>query len=168
MQHFTGFIIFRALVGIGEASYSTIAPTIISDMFVKDIRSRMLALFYFAIPVGSGLGYIVGAETARAAGQWQWGLRVTPIMGALAVVLILFLMEDPARGEHEIEGGHQLSMTSWGTDIKELSRNASFMLSTAGFTCVAFVAGALAWWGPKFIYLGIKTQPGGSGVDQNE
>jgi hypothetical protein len=42
----------RAMVGIGEASYSTIAPTIISDMFVKDMRSKMLALFYFAIPVG--------------------------------------------------------------------------------------------------------------------
>lgn len=43
---------FRTLVGIGEASYSTIAPTIISDMFVQDMRSKMLALFYFAIPVG--------------------------------------------------------------------------------------------------------------------
>ena len=46
------FLLCRAMVGIGEASYSTIAPTIISDMFVKDVRSKMLALFYFAIPVG--------------------------------------------------------------------------------------------------------------------
>lgn len=40
------------LVGIGEASYSTIAPTIISDLFSKNLRSKMLAAFYFAIPVG--------------------------------------------------------------------------------------------------------------------
>lgn len=40
------------LVGIGEASYSTVAPTIISDLFAKNLRSRMLAAFYFAIPVG--------------------------------------------------------------------------------------------------------------------
>lgn len=52
MESFTGFLIMRAIVGVGEASYSTIAPTIISDMFVKDARSKMLALFYFAIPVG--------------------------------------------------------------------------------------------------------------------
>lgn len=51
-QNFGFFITFRALVGVGEASYSTIAPTIISDLFAKDIRSKMLALFYFAIPVG--------------------------------------------------------------------------------------------------------------------
>ena len=52
MPNYEWFLICRAMVGIGEASYSTIAPTIISDMFVKDIRSKMLAFFYFAIPVG--------------------------------------------------------------------------------------------------------------------
>ena len=60
MQNFWAFLFFRALVGIGEASYSTIAPAIISDLFTKDTRSRVLALFYFAIPVGTGLGYILG------------------------------------------------------------------------------------------------------------
>lgn len=56
-QTFGWFLFFRALVGIGEASYSTIAPTIISDLFVQDLRSKMLALFYFAIPVGRYIIY---------------------------------------------------------------------------------------------------------------
>lgn len=56
MSNYTSFLVFRGLVGIGEASYSTIAPTLISDLFVHDVRSKMLALFYFAIPVGSGFG----------------------------------------------------------------------------------------------------------------
>ena len=60
MKNFGAFLFFRALVGIGEASYSTIAPAMIADLFTKDSRSRVLALFYFAIPVGTGLGYIVG------------------------------------------------------------------------------------------------------------
>ena len=42
----------RAMVGIGEASYSTIAPTIIADLFVKDARTKALTIFYFAIPLG--------------------------------------------------------------------------------------------------------------------
>ena len=50
-QDYGSFLAMRAIVGIGEASYSTIAPTIISDMFVKEARSKMLAIFYFAIPV---------------------------------------------------------------------------------------------------------------------
>ena len=105
------FLACRAMVGIGEASYSTIAPTIISDMFVKNMRSRMLAVFYFAIPVGSGLGYIVGAETAKLAGSWHWALRATPAAGVLAVLLILLVMIDPPRGESE--GHHDLQAQSY-------------------------------------------------------
>lgn len=51
-QNYVGFLIMRCLVGTGEANYSTIAPTLISDIFVSNTRSKMLALFYFAIPVG--------------------------------------------------------------------------------------------------------------------
>ena len=46
------FVIMRILVGVGEASYSTIAPTIIADLFINNKRSVALSVFYFAIPVG--------------------------------------------------------------------------------------------------------------------
>ena len=35
MEEYYSFLAMRAIVGIGEASYTTIAPTILSDMFVK-------------------------------------------------------------------------------------------------------------------------------------
>lgn len=49
---FWWFLILRGVVGIGEASYSTIAPTVIADLFTGDKRTRMLSIFYFAIPLG--------------------------------------------------------------------------------------------------------------------
>lgn len=52
LQHFWALLLTRGLVGVGEASYSTIAPTIIADLYVKEKRTNMLSLFYFAIPVG--------------------------------------------------------------------------------------------------------------------
>ncbi|XP_068215167.1 protein spinster-like isoform X2 [Palaemon carinicauda] len=166
MPHYGLFLLFRCFVGVGEASYSTIAPTIISDLFVKDLRSKMLTVFYFAIPVGSGLGYIIGAEVKKlvaAAGTlaipseaWRYGLRVTPAMGLLAVLLIIFVMEEPERGGSE--GGQHLQATSFWNDLKYLFSNKSFILSTLAFTCVTFVAGALAWWGPLFTELGVKIQ----------
>lgn len=152
---FLTFLACRAMVGIGEASYSTIAPTIISDMFVKEKRSMMLALFYFAIPVGSGLGYIVGSETAKLFGAWQWGLRATPVLGILAVILILLLLNDPPRGESE--GHEDLQAASYTEDLANLAANKSFVLSTLGFTCVTFCTGALSWWGPIFIQRGLET-----------
>ncbi|XP_035906093.1 protein spinster isoform X3 [Anopheles stephensi] len=165
MKTFGWFITFRALVGVGEASYSTIAPTIISDLFVGEMRSKMLALFYFAIPVGSGCGYIVGAKMASIMESWQWSLRVTPVLGAIAVALIIML-RDPERGQSE--GTNHIQATSYKTDVAAIVRNPSFMLSTLGFTCVAFVTGALAWWGPKFIHLGLISQPGNEHITLNE
>ncbi|XP_050311311.1 protein spinster isoform X3 [Anthonomus grandis grandis] len=163
MTNYWFFLLFRAMVGIGEASYSTIAPTILSDFFVGDIRSKMLALFYFAIPVGSGLGYIVGAETAKLLGNWQWALRVTPVLGVGAVLVIVLFLREPERGASE--GGGHMEATSWMEDVKEIVKCKSFVLSTAGFTCVAFVAGALAWWGPKYIEKGAIIQGRADQVD---
>ncbi|XP_047532991.1 protein spinster isoform X3 [Vanessa atalanta] len=156
ITNFYLFAFFRGLVGIGEASYSTIAPTIISDLFVGNVRSKMLAFFYFAIPVGSGFGYIVGSVAGAAAGNWRWGLRVTPFLGVVAVGLIVWVMQNPERGQAEES---RMKPTSYVDDLKALMRNPSFMLSTLAFTCVAFVTGALAWWGPQFIFLGLSMQP---------
>lgn len=146
---FWAFILLRGLVGIGEASYSTIAPTIIADLFSSDSRTKMLMIFYFAIPVGSGLGYIVGANVAEAFHAWQYALRVTPVLGVVAVVLIVVVVKEPVRGA--ADGGTHLHNTSFITDLSALVRNKSFMLSTFGFTCVAFTTGALALWAPIFM-----------------
>ena len=51
------FILARALVGVGEAAYATIAPSLISDYFPPARRNRMLTVFYVAIPVGAALGF---------------------------------------------------------------------------------------------------------------
>lgn len=60
------------------------------------------------------MGYIVGAKMAELCGSWQWGLRATPVMGIVAVLLILLLLQDPPRGESE---GHQ-HLQSPGPDIR--------------------------------------------------
>ncbi|GIY17650.1 protein spinster homolog 1 [Caerostris darwini] len=148
-QYFSWFILTRALVGTGEASYSTIAPTVIADLFTGSARTRMLSLFYFAIPVGSGLGYIVGPEVANLIGHWYWALRVTPGLGILAVVLCLTVLIEPPRGE--AEGGVSLKTTSLIEDIIAVLKIRSFVWVSLGFTCVTFSVGALAWWVPDFL-----------------
>jgi hypothetical protein len=69
----------------------------IEEVKITNIGRHFLLFF-------SGMGYIVGAKMAELCGSWQWGLRATPVMGIVAVVLILLLLQDPPRGESE---GHQ-------------------------------------------------------------
>ncbi|DAA15368.1 protein spinster homolog 1 [Bos indicus] len=151
-ERFWLLLLTRGLVGVGEASYSTIAPTLIADLFVADQRSRMLSVFYFAIPVGSGLGYIAGSKVKDVAGDWHWALRVTPGLGVLAVVLLFLVVQEPPRGAVERHSDSPpLNPTSWWADLRALARNPSFILSSLGFTAVAFVTGSLALWAPAFL-----------------
>ena len=109
-------MLIRSLVGIGEASYSCVAPTIIGDLFTGETRTRMLALFYLAVPVGSGMGYIVGSNIAEFRSEprledWQWALRFTPPLGFFCVLLLIFFVEEPKRGGAE-GSKHEISQSS--------------------------------------------------------
>ncbi len=104
------------MVGIGEASYSCIAPTIIGDLFASETRTKMLGVFYLAVPVGSGMGYIVGSNVAEAFNDWKWALRVTPPLGFICVVLLLFVVKEPKRGGAEGHA-HEPTSSSFKEDI---------------------------------------------------
>ncbi|CAF4004426.1 unnamed protein product [Rotaria sp. Silwood2] len=149
---FVVFAILRGLVGIGEASYVCVAPTIIADMYKHDMRTRMLAIFNIATPVGGGLGYIVGAYvTVAFHGDWRWALRFTPVLGIICVILLIVLVRDPVRGG--ADGVHILKRDNWFFDIRKIFKVKSFILTTLGFTWVAFALGSLSWWGPRFLQL---------------
>lgn len=50
----------RAFVGVGEASFVVITPSLLSDLYPPRMRNRVLTVFYAAIPVGSAVGFILG------------------------------------------------------------------------------------------------------------
>uniref|UniRef100_A0A915LQ75 Major facilitator superfamily (MFS) profile domain-containing protein n=1 Tax=Meloidogyne javanica TaxID=6303 RepID=A0A915LQ75_MELJA len=109
--HFASFVILRGIVGIGEASYAVVAPTFLADMFGGKTRSRVLMFFYFAIPVGSGLGYVIGSYVASIAKAgrtdcldcWQWGIRATPLFGVATIIALIFGVDEPVRGQADQE-----------------------------------------------------------------
>ncbi|XP_045343232.1 protein spinster homolog 2 isoform X1 [Leopardus geoffroyi] len=151
-QHFWLLVLSRGLVGIGEASYSTIAPTIIGDLFTKNTRTLMLSVFYFAIPLGSGLGYITGSSVKQAAGDWRWALRVSPIVGMITATLILILVPATKRGHADQLGGQLKVRTSWLRDMKALIRNRSYVFSSLATSAVSFATGALGMWIPLYLH----------------
>jgi MFS family permease len=144
----------RTVLGIGEASYSTTAPTIITDLYPREDRSKMLAFFYMAMPVGYALGYILGGALGVNFG-WRAAFLMVGLPGLLMALAILFIRE-PVRGQSEQVSGAELSdYLSTSVPLKaylELLRNRSYVLNTAGMTLMTFVTGALATWMPTFFY----------------
>uniref|UniRef100_A0A4W5LYI8 SPNS lysolipid transporter 3, sphingosine-1-phosphate (putative) n=1 Tax=Hucho hucho TaxID=62062 RepID=A0A4W5LYI8_9TELE len=157
-SNFWLLVLLRALVGTGEASYSTIAPTIIGDLFSGAKRTVMISAFYIFIPVGSGLGYIIGSFVAKATGDWRWALRLNPILGSLGLVLLAVLCPNPPRGASDTHGGSTIEHTSYLEDVKYLLKNKSFVWSSLGVTAMAFLTGALAFWTPIFLSRAQVTQ----------
>ena len=77
----TGFVtlmLTRALIGVGEAAYGPVAPSLISDLFPVERRGGVLAWFYMAIPVGSALGFVLGGWMAARYGWRESAWRCDP------------------------------------------------------------------------------------------
>jgi MFS family permease len=136
---------YRVLVGVGEASYATISPSLISDTFPSERRNNALTIFYVAIPVGSALGYILGGLAAKHWG-WQWAFIWAGLPG-LALALVLLPFREPARGQAE---GASVEKPRTG-DIVKLFRSPDYSLVVLGYTAYTFALGAFAVWGPAFL-----------------
>ncbi|KAM3868904.1 sphingosine-1-phosphate transporter SPNS2 [Diretmus argenteus] len=149
-EYYWLFVLSRGLVGIGESSYSSISPTIIGDLFTSNSRTVMLSVFYLAIPLGSGLGYILGSSAKEAAGDWHWALRVSPVLGITAGTLILLFVPEPKRGSADQLGGRK-TRTSWFCDMKALAKNRSYVFSSLASSAVSFATGAFGVWIPLYL-----------------
>ncbi|KAK5918442.1 hypothetical protein CgunFtcFv8_003208 [Champsocephalus gunnari] len=150
IEYYWLFVLSRGLVGIGESSYSSISPTIIGDLFNNNSRTMMLSVFYLAIPLGSGLGYILGSSAKVAAGDWHWALRVSPALGIMAGTLILLFVPEPKRGAPD-QMGYIKTRTSWLCDMKALAKNRSYVFSSLASSSVSFATGAFGMWIPVYL-----------------
>jgi MFS family permease len=156
-----GLLAARASVGIGEAAYATIAPSLLSDYFPIDRRGRVMAIFFCAIPVGSALGYVVGGLMNVHYG-WRPAFFVAGIPGLVLAVLCLWL-RDPPRGNQDAPppaNGSAATMggaraKSPGFDIKttylHLLRNRPYVFTVLGYAAYTFALGGLASWMPAFL-----------------
>jgi MFS family permease len=144
----------RMILGVGEASYATTAPTIITDLYPRESRSKVLAFFYVAIPVGYALGYILGGELGVRFG-WRMAFLMVGLPGLL-VALSIFFIKEPVRGQSEEVNAEELSeYLKTSLPLKaylELFRNKSYMYDTVAMILMTFATGGMAAWMPTFFY----------------
>ena len=70
VTHTYGELLLRhTLVGVGEATFVTIAPTFVADLFPENKRGRIFGIFYLAIPVGTAAGYLLGGKLGPTHGM---------------------------------------------------------------------------------------------------
>ena len=148
----------RSLVGIGEASYATLAPTIITDFYERERRGRALAVFYAAIPVGSALGFVLGGKLAEIYG-WRAAFFMVGLPGLMFALLALAIREPRRGGSDAASARAELPTPTLAGTYRMLWRNRTYALVTAGFVAYTFALGGLVGWIPAFLerYDGMTT-----------
>jgi MFS family permease len=157
---FVSFMIARSLVGVGEAAYATISPSLISDYYSPERRNRILTFFYVAIPVGAALGFTIGGLVGHAYG-WRTAFLVCGLPGLLAAGLVLLIKEPPRGGLDPKPVGE---VPSWPEALRVLRRTAPYLFAVAGYVAVTWAGGGMADWFPTFLsrYRGMNTAEAGS------
>jgi len=164
-------LVRHTLVGIGEATFVTIAPTFVADLFAERIRGRILGVFYLAIPVGSAAGYLLGGYLAPHYG-WRFPFYIAAAPGFLLAIIVLFLKE-PERGRldstHDAGLGDLLPPGFKGSGLEEailivwlyfkrlvrlavtLCKNPAFLTATLGMAFMTYSLGGIQVWMPQFL-----------------
>jgi MFS family permease len=146
--NYSHMFFWRALLGVGEASYGVIAPALISDLFKVKDRGRAMGIYYMALPVGTALGYMLGGTIADRMG-WPAVFFVVGLPGLLAAAAGL-LISDPGRGASEAGPTAGRSARPTLHDYLEIVKTPTFLYNTAGMAAVTFATGAVAAWGSTF------------------
>ncbi len=153
-------LLARASVGIGEAAYGTIAPSLLADYYPLARRGRIMAIFFCAIPVGSALGYVIGGLVDVHYG-WRAAFFVAGGPG-LALALLCLFLRDPPRGIHDAAppaAGPAAAPAAPGASVgaatlatyRRLIRNKPYLWTVLGYAAYTFAIGGLAAWMPAFL-----------------
>lgn len=165
---YTELLVRHTLVGIGEATFVTIAPTFVADLFAQERRGRILGVFYLAIPVGSAAGYLLGGDLAPHYG-WRFPFYIAAAPGFLLALAVSFLKE-PERGQFDSQVDpevdsrfdshldsrfdlhNETQKTPQRATLFGLFRNPAFLAATLGMAAMTFSMGGIQVWMPQFLY----------------
>lgn len=156
-RNYTQMLLLRMGVGVGEASLSPAAYSLITDYFPPHRLATAISVYSMGIYLGTGLAYLLGGTViAFASGQDLWQL---PVLGAtrpwqvifflvgLPGVLLAALMttvREPARTRAATTASYaefwQFVRANFGT----------FLCHNLGFSLLSFSSYGIAAWLPTF------------------
>jgi MFS family permease len=154
----------RMGVGIGEATLSPCAFSMIADSFPKERLSSALSVYTMGIQLGSGLALIIGGLVAQAVNHmapvalpfagtiapWRLTFLIVGIPGLL-IALLLFSVREPARQSLLTDAAGVAAPFDLEATIEQIRLRRR---STAGLaliiSCQATCNYALLFWSPTF------------------
>jgi MFS family permease len=111
-RNFAVLSVARIGVGVGEATASPSAYSLISDWFPKRMRATALAIYSSGLYIGGGVSLLIGGAIVESWNSaypvnapfglagWQAAFVIVGLPG-LVLALLVFTLREPLRGESE-------------------------------------------------------------------
>lgn len=140
---------WRALVGVGEASFHSLSPSWVADIFKSNIRNIIFSLFNSTSKIGATLGVAIGGFIAAKHG-WQAAFFWTGLPGFVLAFLFLSIRE-PRVGAND---GHPANTLIRPTLRQSLSifTLPNYLLYIFGYLFYMLAIGGLNLWGPAYFH----------------
>ena len=90
----------RSFIGVGEAGFTSVSPSLAAECFDKSVRARVLAILGLALPLGSALGYLLGGLIGQHYG-WRMAFYFLSIPGFLLAAWAFLYIKDKRQTTQE-------------------------------------------------------------------
>ncbi|KAK4375088.1 hypothetical protein RND71_005765 [Anisodus tanguticus] len=127
--NFWSITICRMLVGVGEASFISLAAPFIDDNAPVDQKTAWLGIFYMCIPTGIAVGYVYGGLVGSLL-NWRWAFWIEALL-MLPFAILGFVMKPlQLKGFSHTESKRPLTSvrTSCPEAVASPSQDGSFQI----------------------------------------
>jgi predicted MFS family arabinose efflux permease len=148
-QNFTHLLLARIGVGVGEAGCTPPAHSLISDYVPPEKRASALAFYSMGVPVGSAMGFIVGALIAAEFG-WRAAFFAVGLPGVILGIIAWTTLKEPRNLGLVMQHG-QGSSPTFREALKEVAGKKSYWYIVSAATVVSFLGYGHAYFLPSFL-----------------
>lgn len=134
-------IALRAIIGIGQAIFSTASPPIIDSIASKSWKARAMSIYYAAVPIGIALGFIAGGFMDMVIG-WQMSFVIA---GAFGIPVALLLHRFPIT-----HGDKNKLPKKSKIQILSLRFYPKYITTVIGNILQGFALAGFAFWAPIY------------------
>lgn len=148
-QNFAQLLLARIGVGVGEAGCTPPAHSLISDYVAPEKRASALAFYSLGVPIGSAMGFIIGALIAQQFG-WRVAFFAVGIPGVIVGIIAWMTLKEPRVLGHMAQAKASAA-PGFKDALRELSKRKSYWYGVFAATTVSFLGYGHAYFLPSFL-----------------
>lgn len=143
VRNYAQLLLARSFIGVGESGFTSVSPSFVAERFPQAHRARVLAFFGMALPIGSALGYLLGAWLGALFG-WRNAFFIVGLPGIILALIVFFKVKD-IKHKESTEEKPKLSA------YLNLLKNKPFLFICLAQAMGTFTLGGLAAWMPTYL-----------------